>query len=71
MCCIIIIIAIMWVYRVWGDDIECIDGGDNAAMWIKQYLEKDNLRLIHAAVGLQKRTINWPGAKPSDQVCMQ
>ena len=37
------------VAKVWGDLVACVDQGDEAASWLQDYLNAENLRLVRKA----------------------
>ncbi len=62
--------------RVWGDELEGLDCGQEAAEWFQKYLGVPEARLVYAAAALKKRELNkiasdrfYKMAKDGDNVC--
>eukprot|EP00058_Branchiostoma_floridae_P024803 XP_002610293.1 hypothetical protein BRAFLDRAFT_93029 [Branchiostoma floridae] len=60
---------------VWGQELEALDCGDEAADWCSTYLKKPNCRLCYCADQLRKRKLEDDAdygnlGKPGEEVCV-
>ncbi len=49
--------AFLWICRVWGEDVEGLDCGEDAALWLEKFVGVP-CRLVFAASQLQKRHLS-------------